>query len=224
MVVLQYLSKSSREVLPCVFLLLPSKTGIVYEQFFTTACNGVRNNNGNDPDGFLSTVKQLQLMLFEMFYRRQIYLVVSSIFHRTYGSISNVLDYKNVTWTNHNLVYSYVWLLLLTIIPRRAPLFPSVCGACSIELLKSFHEQIIISRLGKIIPSKCFIHSSNVLEVFRCSTKRRTHCANKNASKPSRICTGTTKMQIRWLQCTYFNNCWRLSEPASYGLSTTHCS
>ena len=115
---------------------------------------------------FLSTLKELQLMLFEMFYRRQIYLVVSSIFHRTCGSISNVLDYKNVTWTNHNLVYSYVWLLYLAIIPRCAPLFPIVYGACSIEPLKSFHEQIIISRLGKIIPSKCFIHSSNVLEVL----------------------------------------------------------
>ena len=41
------------EVLPCVFALLPSKIEIVYEQFFTPVCNAVRNNNGNDPDGFL---------------------------------------------------------------------------------------------------------------------------------------------------------------------------
>ena len=32
---------------------MPSKTEIVYEQFFTTVCNPVRSNNGNDPDGFL---------------------------------------------------------------------------------------------------------------------------------------------------------------------------
>ena len=82
------------EVLPCVFARLPSKAEIVYEQFFTTVCNAVRNNNGNDPDGFL---KQLRLMPFEMFYRRRIYPVVSSIFHRTCGNMSNVLDYKNVT-------------------------------------------------------------------------------------------------------------------------------
>ena len=31
---------------------MPSKTEIVYEQFFTAVCNAVRNN-GNDPDGFL---------------------------------------------------------------------------------------------------------------------------------------------------------------------------
>ena len=41
------------EVLPCVFARLPSKAEMVYEQFFTTVCNAVRNNNGNDPDGFL---------------------------------------------------------------------------------------------------------------------------------------------------------------------------
>ena len=43
----------NHEVLPCVFALLPSKAEIVYEQLFTTVCNAVRNNNGNDPDGFL---------------------------------------------------------------------------------------------------------------------------------------------------------------------------
>ena len=43
----------SHEILPCVFGLLLFKTEIVYEQFFTTACNAIRNNNGNDPDGFL---------------------------------------------------------------------------------------------------------------------------------------------------------------------------
>ena len=43
----------NHEALPCVFSLLPSKTEIVYEQFFTTVCKAVRNNNGNDPDGFL---------------------------------------------------------------------------------------------------------------------------------------------------------------------------
>ena len=40
-------------ILPCVFAVLPSKTEIVYERFFTTICNAVRNNNNNDPDGFL---------------------------------------------------------------------------------------------------------------------------------------------------------------------------
>ena len=44
----------NHEVLSCVFALLPSKTEIVYEQFFKTVCNAVRNNNGNDPDGFLA--------------------------------------------------------------------------------------------------------------------------------------------------------------------------
>ena len=43
----------NHEVLPCNFALLPSKTEIVYEQFFTTVCNAVRSNNGNDPDGFI---------------------------------------------------------------------------------------------------------------------------------------------------------------------------
>ena len=43
----------NHEVLPCVFTLLPSKAEIVYEQFFTTVCNAIRNNNCNDPDGFL---------------------------------------------------------------------------------------------------------------------------------------------------------------------------
>ena len=43
----------NHEVLPCVFGLLPSKAEIVYEQFFTTVCNAIRNSNCNDPDGFL---------------------------------------------------------------------------------------------------------------------------------------------------------------------------
>ena len=43
----------NHEVLLCVFALLPSKPEIVYEQFFTTVCNAVRNDNSNDPDGFL---------------------------------------------------------------------------------------------------------------------------------------------------------------------------
>ena len=43
----------NHEVVPCVFIFLSSKTEIVYEQFFTTVCNAVRNNNGNGPDGFL---------------------------------------------------------------------------------------------------------------------------------------------------------------------------
>ena len=43
----------NHEALTCVFVLLQSKTEIVYEQFFTTVCNAVRNNNSNDPDGFL---------------------------------------------------------------------------------------------------------------------------------------------------------------------------
>ena len=43
----------NHEVLPCVFALLPPKTEIVYEQFFTKVCNALRNNNGNEPDGFL---------------------------------------------------------------------------------------------------------------------------------------------------------------------------
>ena len=44
---------TNHEVLPCVFGLLPSKAKIVYMQFFTTVCNTVRNNNSNDPEGFL---------------------------------------------------------------------------------------------------------------------------------------------------------------------------
>ena len=150
---------------------------------------------------FLSTLKQLWLMLFEMFYCRRIYRVLSSIFHRTCGSISNVLDYKNVTWATPNLVYSYVWLLLyfLAFVPphdvansfdelyvvirnqydedadeeldyfediyigrfrRNVPdallYFLSSHGTCSIEPPKSFHEQIIISRLGIIVSKQMF--------------------------------------------------------------------
>ena len=48
----------NHEVFPCAFTLLSSKTEIA-------VCNAVRNNNGNDPDGFLV---DLRLMLFEMFY------------------------------------------------------------------------------------------------------------------------------------------------------------
>ena len=105
--------------------------------------------------------------------------------------------------------------------------FLSSNGTCSIEPVKSFRKQIIISRLGIIVSKQMFhplIQRSNVLEVFRCSTQRRTHCSSKNASKPSRTCTGTTTTQIRRLQCTYFRNCRRLYKPTSYGLSTTYCS
>ena len=41
----------NHDLLPCVFAHLPFKAEIVYEQYFTTVCNAVRNNNGNDPDG-----------------------------------------------------------------------------------------------------------------------------------------------------------------------------
>ena len=131
---------------------------------------------------FLSTLKQLQLMLFEMFYRRLIYPVVSSIFHRTCGSISNVLDY-NIYMNEPQFGLQLRMSATLVIIPRRPPLFPIVYGTCSIEPLKSFHKQIIISRFGII--------------VFRCSTERKTQCSSKNTSKPNRTCTGTTKTQIR---------------------------
>ena len=43
----------NHDFLPCVFAHLPSIAEIVYEQYFTTVCNAVRNNNGNDPDGLL---------------------------------------------------------------------------------------------------------------------------------------------------------------------------
>ena len=36
----------------CVFAILPSKAEIV-DELFTMVCNAVRNNNGNDADGFL---------------------------------------------------------------------------------------------------------------------------------------------------------------------------
>ena len=58
--------------------------------------------------------------------------------------------------------------------------FLSGYRTCSIEPPKSFHGQI----------------TSNVLEDYRCFTERRTHCSYKNASKPSRTCTGITKTQI----------------------------
>ena len=46
---------------------------------------------------FLSTLNQLRLMLFEMFYHRQKkYLVVSSVFHRNCGSLSNMLECKSI--------------------------------------------------------------------------------------------------------------------------------
>ena len=47
----------NHEVFPCVFALLPSKTEIVYKQLFTTICNAVRNNKGNNQDGFLVDFK-----------------------------------------------------------------------------------------------------------------------------------------------------------------------
>ena len=92
---------------------------------------------------FLSTLKQLQLMLFEMFYRRLIYPVVSSIFHRTCGSISNVLDYK-IYMNEPQFGLRLCMSATLVIIPRRPPLFPILYGTCSIEPLKSFQKQIII--------------------------------------------------------------------------------
>ena len=47
----------NHEVLPYVFTILQFKTQIVYGQLFTTVCNAVRNNNANDPDGFLDDFK-----------------------------------------------------------------------------------------------------------------------------------------------------------------------
>ena len=41
----------------------------------------------------------------------------------------------------------------------------------------------------------------------RCFIESRTLCLGKNASKPSRTCTGTTKEQIRRLQYAYFKDC-----------------
>ena len=96
------------------------------------------------------------------------------------------------------------WILTLVTfvgMPSDALLyFLSSYGTCSIEPLKSFHEQIIISRLVIIVSKQIFHSLINVLEVFRCSTERRTHCSSKNASKPSRTCTGTTK---KCLHCYY---------------------
>ena len=113
---------------------------------------------------FLSTLKQLWLMLFEMFYCRWIYLVLSSIFHRTCGSISNVLDYKNVTWATPNLVYSYIWLLLyfLAFVPLRdaANSFGKLCvvirnqydGDADEEL--DYFEDIYIGRFRRNAPRR----------------------------------------------------------------------
>ena len=87
---------------------------------------------------FFSTLKQPQLItLFEMFYRRRIYPVVSSIFYRICGSIFNVLDYKNVTCTTPNLVLDYFEDTHIGHFrrnaPNAAPLFP-------IELWNMFHR------------------------------------------------------------------------------------
>ena len=44
---------SNHGVWPCVFGLFPSKPEAVYIQFLTRICSAVRNNNDNDPEGFL---------------------------------------------------------------------------------------------------------------------------------------------------------------------------
>ena len=68
--------------------------------------------------------------------------------------------------------------------------FLSSYGTCSIKPPKSFQFQI-----------KCFIHSSNVLEVFRCYTERRTHCSSKNPSYSTyRICTARHTPGLQWLR------------------------
>ena len=61
----------NHDFLPCVFAHLPSIAEIVYEQYFTTVCNAVRNNNGNDPDGLLvdfetAAINAIQNVLLQM--------------------------------------------------------------------------------------------------------------------------------------------------------------
>ena len=82
----------NHEFLPYVFAILPSKAKIIHEQFFKTVRNTVISNNGNDTDGFLVDFETAVIMIFEMFYHRRIYPVVSSILHRNWGSMN-----KNVT-------------------------------------------------------------------------------------------------------------------------------
>ena len=146
----------------------------------------------------LSTLKQLRLMLFEMFYRRRIYPVVFSIFHRTCGNIpthwiTRTLHERPPIWFTvtydccfslrgpQDVVNSFDELCVFIrnqydgdanevldyfednysgSFRRNAPdallYFLSSYGTCSIEPPKSFHEQIIISRLGIIVSKQMF--------------------------------------------------------------------
>ena len=86
----------------------------------------------------------------------------------------------------------------------RPPRFP-------IELWKMFNRtnEELLRTKNDIEPRhnsfQANVSSRDVLS--RCFIESRTLCSGKNASKPSRTCTGTTKKQIRRLQYAYFKDC-----------------
>ena len=101
---------------------------------------------------FLSTLKELRLILFQMFYQMRIYPVVPFIIHRTCRSISDVLDYKNVTWTNPNLLYTHVWLMLKPWCPHRMWLIPLMNFALSFKIsMKKLTKCSTISRILALV-------------------------------------------------------------------------
>ena len=81
-----------------MFALLPSKAEIVHKQFFTAVRHAVRNNDGNDPDGFLVDFETAAINgIRNILPQADISGCFFHLSSRTCGSISNLLDYKNVT-------------------------------------------------------------------------------------------------------------------------------
>ena len=189
----------NHEVLPCDFALLPSKTEIVYEQFFTTVCNAVRSNNGNDPDGFIVDFETAAVIATRNVLPQTdisgCFFHLSSILWKHIQRAGLQERYMNdpqfglqlrmiaaLAFVNHRmwliplmnfaLLFEISMMEMLTKcstiskilmwavfvgMPPDAPLyFLSSYGTCSIEPLKSFHEQMITSRLGIIVSKQMF--------------------------------------------------------------------
>ena len=161
----------NHEVLPCVFALLPSKAEIVHKQFFTAVRHAVRNNNGNDPDGFLVDFETAAINgIRNILPQTDISGCFFHLSSRTCGSISNLLDYKNVTWKNPNLVYSYVLLLLYPSCFHRMRLTPWMNFVLILEIIMM--EMLIkCSTISRIITLVVFVGMppDSLLYFLRCS-------------------------------------------------------
>ena len=84
---LKYIQFMSWSIMKFFLVLFQFYRLKLYEKFSTAVCNAIRNNNGNNPDGFLFDFETASINSIQKVYQRRIYLVVSFIFHRACGSI-----------------------------------------------------------------------------------------------------------------------------------------